>query len=149
MKKMLILIGVLCITSLGFAKMNDGVFRSEAKDFDKRGWKVFLDLTVKDGKIESANFDYINKDGKLKSEDVEYNKKYKEISKIDVPELKEIFSEELVQTQNPDEIEDVAGATESLVQFKLLSKEAIIASESGVKEPVRIDLSNELELSIF
>ena len=140
MKKMLILIGTLCITSLGFAKMNDGVYKSEAKDFDKRGWKVFLDLTVKDGKIESANFDYINKDGKLKSEDVEYNKKYKEISKIDVPELKEIFSEELVQTQNPEEIDNVAGATESLVQFKLLSKEAIIASESGVKEPVRIDL---------
>lgn len=140
MKKMLILIGVLCITSLGFAKMNDGVFRSEAKDFDKRGWKVFLDLTVKDGKIESANFDYINKDGKLKSEDAEYNKKYKEISKIDVPELKEIFSEELVQTQNPEEIDNVAGATESLVQFKLLSKEAIIASESGVPEPVKIDL---------
>lgn len=140
MKKMLILIGVLCITSLGFAKMNDGVFRSEAKDFDKRGWKVFLDLTVKDGKIESANFDYINKDGKLKSEDAEYNKKYKEISKIDVPELKEIFSEELVQTQNPEEIDNVAGATESLVQFKLLSKEAIIASESGVPEPIKIDL---------
>ena len=140
MKKMLILIGVLCITSLGFAKMNDGVFRSEAKDFDKRGWKVFLDLTVKDGKIESANFDYINKDGKLKSEDAEYNKKYKEISKIDVPELKEIFSEELVQTQNPEAIDNVAGATESLVQFKLLSKEAIIASESGVPEPVKIDL---------
>lgn len=140
MKKMLIFIGVLCITSLGFAKMNDGVFRSEAKDFDKRGWKVFLDLTVKDGKIESANFDYINKDGKLKSEDAEYNKKYKEISKIDVPELKEIFSEELVQTQNPEAIDNVAGATESLVQFKLLSKEAIIASESGVPEPVKIDL---------
>ena len=140
MKKMLIFIGVLCITSLGFAKMNDGVFRSEAKDFDKRGWKVFLDLTVKDGKIESANFDYINKEGKLKSEDVEYNKTYRQVSKIDVPELKEIFSEELVQTQNPEEIDNVAGATESLVQFKLLSKEAIIASESGVMEPVKIDL---------
>ncbi|WP_407536925.1 hypothetical protein [Cetobacterium somerae] len=99
-----------------------------------------MDLTVKDGKIESANFDYINKDGKLKSEDAEYNKKYKEISKIDVPELKEIFSEELVQTQNPEAIDNVAGATESLVQFKLLSKEAIIASESGVPEPVKIDL---------
>lgn len=140
MKKMLILIGVLCITSLGFAKMNDGVFRSEAKDFDKRGWKVFLDLTVKDGKIESANFDYINKEGKLKSEDVEYNKTYRQVSKIDVPELKEIFSEELVETQNPEAIDNVAGATESLVQFKLLTKEAIIASESGVMEPVKIDL---------
>lgn len=140
MKKMLILIGVLCITSLGFAKMNDGVFRSEAKDFDKRGWKVFLDLTVKDGKIESANFDYINKEGKLKSEDVEYNKTYRQVSKIDVPELKEIFSEELVETQNPEAIDNVAGATESLVQFKLLTKEAIIASESGVPEPVKIDL---------
>lgn len=140
MKKMLILIGVLCITSLGFAKMNDGVYKSEAKDFDKRGWKVFLDLTVKDGKIESANFDYINKEGKLKSEDVEYNKTYRQVSKIDVPELKEIFSEELVETQNPEAIDNVAGATESLVQFKLLTKEAIIASESGVMEPVKIDL---------
>ena len=140
MKKMLILIGVLCITSLGFAKVNDGVYKSEAKDFDKRGWKVFLDLTVKDGKIESANFDYINKEGKLKSEDVEYNKTYRQVSKIDVPELKEIFSEELVETQNPEAIDNVAGATESLVQFKLLTKEAIIASESGVMEPVKIDL---------
>ena len=140
MRKMLILIGVLCITSLGFAKMNDGVYKSEAKDFDKRGWKVFLDLTVKEGKIESANFDYINKEGKLKSEDVEYNKTYRQVSKIDVPELKEIFSEELVETQNPEAIDNVAGATESLVQFKLLTKEAIIASESGVMEPVKIDL---------
>lgn len=64
----------------------------------------------------------------------------KEISKIDVPELKEIFSEELVETQNPEKIDNVAGATQSLVQFKKLSKEAIAASEAGVKETVKVDL---------
>lgn len=61
-------------------------------------------------------------------------------SKIDVPELKEIFSEELVETQNPEKIDNVAGATQSLVQFKKLSKEAIAASEAGVKETVKVDL---------
>ncbi|MGL4424947.1 MAG: FMN-binding protein, partial [Cetobacterium sp.] len=128
MKKMLILIGSICIATMSFAKLNDGTFRVEDKNFDKRGWKVFVELVVKNSKIESSNFDYLNADGKLKSKDIEYNKKYREISKIDIPEFQQIFSKGLVETQNPDEIDDVAGASQSLIQFKTLVKAAMRAS---------------------
>lgn len=140
MKKILCILAILATTTTTFAKLNDGKFKAEDKDFDRRGWKVYNEITVKDGKIVGADFDYVNKNGELKSKDIEYNKKYREISKIDVPELKELFEADLIKTQNPNDLEEVAGATQSLVQFKQLSEVAMKASEDNNKNPVSVEV---------
>ncbi|WP_251862373.1 hypothetical protein [Clostridium sp. Marseille-Q2269] len=55
--------------------LKDGVYKSEFSKLDSKGWKAQLSIEVKDGKIISSNYDYVNKDGKLKTQDEDYNKK--------------------------------------------------------------------------
>ncbi|MGL9736353.1 MAG: hypothetical protein ACR5LF_14620 [Symbiopectobacterium sp.] len=62
--------------------VKDGTYRAEAVNFDYKGWKPFVEVTYKDGKIATVKgkiatvkFDYNSqKDGHLKTTDVEYNK---------------------------------------------------------------------------
>lgn len=58
--------------------MIDGIYKLEEKNFDDKGWKGFMLIEVKDGKIIKVNYDYKNKDGKLKFEDVDYEKVMKD-----------------------------------------------------------------------
>ena len=79
-------------------------------------------------------------EGALKSADKAYNDEYKKVCSIDIPEMNEIFSENLVETQTPEKLDDVAGATASLKQFKVLSEAAINASKENNKSTVIVQL---------
>lgn len=41
--------------------MTDGTYKLEEKNFDDKGWKGFMSIEVKDGKITKANYDYKTK----------------------------------------------------------------------------------------
>ncbi|TVX89573.1 FMN-binding protein [Paenibacillus agilis] len=60
------------------AAYKDGSYRAEGKEFDaKSGWKGTVEVTVKDGKIATVNWDAVHKDGgdtkKVQSQDGRYD----------------------------------------------------------------------------
>lgn len=49
--------------------LRDGTYKAEGKEYDKDGYKPYVELTVKNGKISEIECDALNKDGKRKRED--------------------------------------------------------------------------------
>ncbi|MGM9973132.1 MAG: FMN-binding protein [Clostridiaceae bacterium] len=96
----------------------DGKYRAEYDQIDKNGWKAFVELTVKDGKISEVDYDYLNDKDERKSENAEYNKKMKEIAGTNpetyLPELEKA----LVDKQDASKIDNITGATHSVDGYK-------------------------------
>lgn len=111
--------------------LKDGTFKAEASDFDSKGWKPFVEITVKGGKITESKFDYTNKDGKLKTQDADYNKNMLEKSKTNPQKYSPELAKALVDKQDPAKVDTVAGATSSSKNFKELATKAI---EEGAKK---------------
>ncbi len=102
--------------------LKDGKYKAEYDKEDTRGWKAFTEIEVKDGKIISANYDYVNKDGKLKSKDAEYNKAMKDKSGTSPAEYSPALGKALVDKQDPSKVDKVTGATHSSDAFKEMAK---------------------------
>ena len=96
----------------------DGKYRAEYDQVDKNGWKAFVELTVKDGKITEVDYDYLNEKEELKSENAEYNKKMKEIAGTNPETYLPALEEALVDKQDAAKIDNITGATHSVDGFK-------------------------------
>ncbi|WP_027632658.1 FMN-binding protein [Clostridium hydrogeniformans] len=104
------------------ATYKDGKYTAEFDKADERGWKSFVEIEVKDGKIAKATFDDKKEDGTLKSKDEGYNKTMKEQGKKTSPaEYTKTFAESLVKNQDPEKIDTVSGATHSYDSYKKLA----------------------------
>ena len=49
--------------------LHDGTYKAEADTYDKEGYKPYVELTVKNGKVSEIECDALNKEGKRKRED--------------------------------------------------------------------------------
>lgn len=49
--------------------LRDGTYKAEGKEYDSEGYKPYVELTVKNGKISEIECDALDKDGKRKRED--------------------------------------------------------------------------------
>ncbi|KYH29577.1 MULTISPECIES: FMN-binding protein [Clostridium] len=121
--------------------LKDGTYKAEAKDFDDKGWKPFVEVEIKDGKIVAVNFDYTNKDGKFKSEDAEYNKKMEEKVKTGPAKYTKELEDSLVEKQDPEAVDTVAGATHSVENFKKLAGKALENAKNGDTSVATIDMA--------
>ena len=144
MKKILKLIAVgLILAGLSTfslsSNLKDGVYRAEYKNFDKYGWRQFLDLEVKNGVIISVDFDYVNRDGNLKSQDASYNKRMKDKSGISPNEFKVMFEKELLEKQAVEKLDGVAGATHSFQNFRALAEVILKNSKQGITKKIVLE----------
>lgn len=104
------------------AAYKDGKYTAEYDKADERGWKSFVEIEIKDGKIANATFDDKKEDGSLKSKDEAYNKDMKEKGgKTSPAEFTKTLAEGLVKNQDPAKVDTVSGATHSSDSFKQLS----------------------------
>ncbi|MGO3780690.1 MAG: extracellular electron transfer flavoprotein PplA, partial [Enterococcus viikkiensis] len=102
-------------------------------------YRVVFDMTVKDGKITKSNYDYLNEDGKSKQKDAEYEKSMKEKTKTGPKEYIPALNKSLEDTQNPDAVEAVTGATHSSENFKNYSQQLVQAAQAGDTKTIEID----------
>lgn len=116
----------------------DGTYKAEYSEADTHGWTGFVEVTVKDGKVSDAKADYVNAEGKLKSEDTAYEDLMKKSGSTYPAKFSKEFSDALVEKGNPDEVDNISGATTSTNDFKLLAKEAINAANKGNAETVKV-----------
>lgn len=133
---MLATILVGCGDSSGY---KDGTYKATYDNFDEHGWKAYVEITIKDGKIADVDFDYVNEEGNLKSEDEEYNATMKEASGTSPEEFSPALEQQLIEKQNVKEIDNITGATHSVENFKELANAALKNAKSGNTEEVILE----------
>lgn len=111
--------------------LKDGKYKAEASDFDDKGWKPFVEMEVKDGKIATVKFDYTDKNDKLKSENAKYNADMEAKVKTGPAKYTKQLSEDLVAKQDPAKVDTVTGATHSTDNFKKLSTQLVDNAKKG------------------
>lgn len=122
--------------------LKDGNYKAEAKDFDSKGWKPFVQIQVKEGKIVSVKYDYINKEGKYKTEDQEYNKKMaSKANGMNPVKYSKQLADSLVDKQDASKVDTVTGATESSKIFKELSEKLIENAKKGDNSELQVNIS--------
>ena len=135
MKKVLTLVLaiVLCCSlfvSCSSASYTDGTYKAEMADFDEHGWKEYVTVTVSGGKITAVDYDAVNSEGALKSQDTAYREAMEPVSGTYPEKFMKELEDQFVSNPEVDQIEAVAGATNSTDSFKKLMKEVM---EVGVK----------------
>lgn len=122
-------------------KYVDGTYRAEFADFDEFGWKPYVVVQVFNDKVTVKEFDSMNKEvteGYSRSIDSDLNKKMKEATgTYDFNEAaKELANRFAAAGGDPLAVENVAGATVSTNDFKLLVGEILattaVEGDTGV-----------------
>ncbi len=131
MKKMLILIGAILLSNIVYCEMKDGKYSVKEEKYSFWGWKGYLNLEIKAGKIIKAEYDHENKEGKKQRDDEAYNKNMYKSKKMSPKIFTEKLEKDLIVKQSAEKIDAVAGATQSKDKFVLMSRLLIEKAEKG------------------
>ncbi len=93
----------------------DGTWEGQSAK-DERGAYGSISLAIKDNKITTADFEEIQEDGTPKGSDYQYQTSV---------EAQPKYEQELIEKQNPDEVDSVSGATATWNKFKEAAKAAL------------------------
>ena len=144
MKKLLVLLFIMLSIATFSATYKDGAYYVVANK-GTFGWKPFTEIIVKNGKVSQVTFDRINKNGELASKDSGYNKSMKKKVGTNPSEYSvNIPKNFLAVNQNLNQMDAVAGATDSLLEFKIMTKfllEKAAKGETGKFEINKSDLN--------
>ena len=124
---LLVVLATACLMTGCSSGMKDGTYKAQFKDYDDHGWKDYVSITVKDGKITDVDYDSMNADGTKKSEDQAYRESMEPVSKTYPAKF-----------YNPKKVDAVTGATNSSNDFKILAVEAIKAAKAGTTDAVEV-----------
>lgn len=125
--------------------MQDGTYALEEQNFDENGWKVFMEITVEDGKITDSNYNYTDEDGQLKTDDQEYQDMMKDKAGVGPQEFVKQLNEGLIATQDAKLVDIVSGATHSSEIFTNYAQQLIQAAQNGHTETLMIDNGESLK----
>lgn len=96
--------------------LEDGRYTAKTEP-DEYNWYGKIDITITDGRITEVNYDEINSEtGAVKGKDYKYPKSV---------EVQDTYEKQLLQTQDPDKVDVVTGATQTWKRFKATAKEAL------------------------
>lgn len=118
-------------------ELQDGTYRL-VSNADERGWAAFLEITVAEGEITEADFDYTDEEGNLKSEDEEYNASMEEQAGISFADAAEEIEAQLVEGQDP-EVDTVSGATGSAEIADQMADVLLAMAQNGLTEELNYD----------
>lgn len=113
------------------AAYKDGKYRASFDKLDTHGWQAFAEIEIKDGKIATVDFDYLNKDNKRKSEDADYIKAMASKSGTSPDKYCPQLEKALVEKQDLEKVDVVTGATSSTNNMKQLAKLVLENAKKG------------------
>lgn len=106
----LVILTALFMVACSNSKLEDGTYKAQVDDAyvetEGRGWREFLEVTFKDGKIIEVEFDAINAEGKYKTDPEAYN--MQPSPAIWIPVL-----EENIKNNKDGKVDALTGATSS------------------------------------
>lgn len=123
--------------------LQDGSYRIEDTDYDENGWKEALEIEVVDGEISEANWESVNEEGENKIEDEDYQEAMEGAEDFGPQEFMPALEDDLVDTQDPEEVEVITGATHTADKFKDYAEQLVAAAEEGNTETITVDNSAE------
>ena len=137
MKWMALLLAVLLLALLLAAcgghegKMQDGYYTAEAAEFDANGWKEYITIYVSSGTIVTVEYDAKNASGFIKSWDMDYMRMMNESDGTYPNKYVREYGQALLNRQDPDVVDAIAGATHSHATFQLLARAAMEKARLG------------------
>jgi major membrane immunogen (membrane-anchored lipoprotein) len=111
----------------GGTKWRDGTYTART-EFDDYGYYGEIELVIADGKISEVRYDEKDREGNPKGEDYPYPLG---------PESEDKYEEQLLETQDPEKVEVITGATQTWERFKETAREAL-QQASGEETPDRM-----------
>ncbi|NLL42466.1 MAG: FMN-binding protein [Firmicutes bacterium] len=110
----------------------DGTYTART-DTDEHGYYAEIEIVIRDARIVDVDFAEKDQEGNPKGEDYPYPLG---------PESAERFEEQLLETQDPEEVDNVTGATQTWENFKQTAREALKQAQSQSRPPT--DLQNQV-----
>lgn len=111
-------------------KMEDGFYTAEMAEYS-HGWKEYLCIFVKNDKIVYAEFNARNESGYIKAWDNGYMGNMLAGTGTYPNAYTRAYVAQLVETQDPDEIDAVTGASHSGGNFDKLSRAVMEQAKRG------------------
>lgn len=140
---LLLLTLLLCLSGCGTdKKMKDGFYTAEMSDFS-HGWKEYLCIMVKNDKIVYAEFNAKDPSGYIKAWDNAYMKNMAPIAGTYPNEYTREYVAQLIETQDPKEVETVTGASSSGSNFSKLSAAVVEQAKEGNPEVKIVETEKE------
>lgn len=128
---LVILVFVIWIVQCNPKGMKDGYYTAEMAEFDDFGWKEYLCIQVKKGKIVSAEFNARNASGFIKAWDNSYMENMIAGSTTYPNKYTREYVQQLMDKQTDTEIDGISGATNSGNNFKKLAAVAVEQAKKG------------------
>ena len=119
--------------------LKDGKYRIEDENFSENGWKEALEMTVADGEITDAYWESVNEDGEDKIDDEEYQETMTNVSGLGPQDFIPALENDLVDKQDPADVEIISGATGTAEKFQDYAKQLVDAAEEGNTETITVD----------
>lgn len=123
-------------------KMKDGFYTAQMSDFS-HGWKEYLCIMVKDDTIVYAEFNAKDPSGFIKAWDNAYMGNMLAGAGTYPNEYTRAYVAQLIETQNPDEVDTVTGASHSGGNFAKLSCAVIQQAQKGDSSTVIVESEAE------
>lgn len=134
---------VLLINGCGSqTKMKDGFYTAEMSDYS-HGWKEYICIMVKDGKIVSAEFNAKNQSGYIKAWDNSYMKNMYAVTGTYPNEYTRYYTAELLKQQDDSGVDALSGASHSGGNFNKLAAAVIEQAIKGNSETIWVETEAE------
>ena len=128
---LVILVFVIWIVQRSPKGMKDGYYTAEMAEFDDFGWKEYLCIQVKKGKIVSAEFNARNASGYIKAWDNSYMENMLSVSGTYPNKYTREYVQKLLDQQTDNEIDAISGASNSGNNFKKLAAVVVEQAKKG------------------
>lgn len=141
--KKTICFGLICIMLLlggcGFKnEMKDGFYTAEMAEFD-HGWKEYLCILVKNNTIVYAEFNAKDPSGYIKAWDNAYMKNMLLLAGTYPNEYTREYVARLIDSQDPDNVDTVTGASTSGSNFVRLANAVMEQARKGDSKIVTVE----------
>ena len=114
-------------------KMQDGFYTAEMSEYS-HGWKQYLCIMVKNDKIVYAEFNAKNPSGYIKAWDNAYMQSMNAVQGTYPNEYTREYVARLIESQSPEEVDIITGATTSGDNFLKLSAAVVEQAVAGNTE---------------
>lgn len=102
----------------------DGTYTARTET-DEHGYYGEIEIVIADGEITEVTYDEKDQEGNPKGEDYPYPLG---------PESEDKFEEQLIETQDPEQVELISGATQTWERFKETARDALEQASQGSEQ---------------
>ena len=122
-------------------ELQDGYYTAQASEYNF-GWKEYVTIMVKGGRIVSVDYNAENASGFIKSWDNAYMQNMLHSNGTYPNEYTRYYAGEFLEKQGKEEIDALSGATSSYGSFQMLEAAVLEQARKGDSSIILVDTSH-------